>query len=65
MVKNPCAMRETWVRSLDREDPLEEGMATTRVFLPGESAGTEEPAIRATVHRVAKSWTRLKQLSTA
>ena len=57
MVKNPSAMRETWVRSLDWEDPLEEGMATTRVFLPGESAGTEEPAIWATVHRVAKSWT--------
>ena len=26
--KNPLAMRETWVRSLDWEDPLEEGMAT-------------------------------------
>ena len=28
MVKNPPAMWETWVRSLDWEDPLEEGMAT-------------------------------------
>ena len=27
MVKNPPAMRETWVRSLGWEDPLEEGMA--------------------------------------
>ena len=27
-VKNPPAKRETWVRSLGREDPLEEGMAT-------------------------------------
>jgi len=27
-VKNLPAMRETWVRSLDWEDPLEEGMAT-------------------------------------
>ena len=26
-VKNPPAMRETWVRSLGWEDPLEEGMA--------------------------------------
>ena len=26
MVKNPPAMQETWVRSLDWEDPLEEGM---------------------------------------
>jgi hypothetical protein len=28
VVKNPPAMQETWVRSLGREDPLEEGMAT-------------------------------------
>ena len=28
MVKNPPAMRETWVRSLGWEDPLEKGMAT-------------------------------------
>ena len=28
MVKNPSAMRETWVQSLGWEDPLEEGMAT-------------------------------------
>ena len=28
MVKNPPAMWETWVQSLDWEDPLEEGMAS-------------------------------------
>ena len=28
MVKNPPAMRETWVQSLGGEDPLEKGMAT-------------------------------------
>ena len=28
VVKNPPAKQETWVRSLGREDPLEEGMAT-------------------------------------
>ena len=28
LVKNPPAMRETWVQSLSWEDPLEEGMAT-------------------------------------
>ena len=39
LVKNPPAMRETWVRSLDREDPLEKEMATTPLFLPGESHG--------------------------
>ena len=37
MVKNLPAVQETWVQSLDWEDPLEEGMATTPVFLPGES----------------------------
>ena len=30
------AMQETQVRSLGWEDPLEEGMATAPVFLPGE-----------------------------
>ena len=28
LVKNPPAMWETWIRSLDWEDPLEKGMAT-------------------------------------
>ena len=28
LVKNPSATRETWVRSLDWEDPLENGKAT-------------------------------------
>ena len=42
-VKNPPVMWETWVRSLGWEDPLEEGMAPTPVFLPGESPWTEEP----------------------
>ena len=28
LVKNPPAMRETWVRSLGQEDPLEKGKAT-------------------------------------
>ena len=39
MVKNLPAMQETWVLSLGREDPLEKGMATTPVFLPGEFHG--------------------------
>ena len=33
-------MLETWVRSLDWEDPLEE---PNRVFLPGEFPWREEP----------------------
>ena len=28
MIKNPPAMRETWVQSLGWEDPVEEGIAT-------------------------------------
>ena len=39
MVKNLPAMQETWVLALGWEDPLEEGMATHSVFLPGESHG--------------------------
>ena len=39
MVKNPPAVREAWVRSLDWEDPLEKGMQLTPIFLPGESHG--------------------------
>ena len=42
VVKNPSAMKElqeTWLPSLGREDPLEEGMATHSMFLPGESHG--------------------------
>jgi len=43
MVKNPCAMQETWVWSLGREDPLEKGMVTTPVFLPGKFHGQRSP----------------------
>jgi len=38
-IKNPPAMQETQVRSLGWEDPLEKGIATTPVFLTGESHG--------------------------
>ena len=37
MVKNLPAMQETQVQSLGQEEPLEKGMASTPVFLPGES----------------------------
>ena len=39
MVKNLPAMQETWLRSLGQEDPVEKEMATTPVFLPGQSFG--------------------------
>ena len=38
MVVNPPAIQETWVQSLDWEDPLEKGMAT-HSLLPGEFHG--------------------------
>ena len=41
--KESSAMWGTWVQSLGWEDPLEEGMATHPVFLPGESPWVEEP----------------------
>ena len=60
MVKNPTAVQETWVRSLDWEDPLEEGMATHSSILawriPMDRGAWWE------AHGVTKSWT---QLSTA
>ena len=62
MVKNLPAMWETWVQSLDWEGPLEEGVATYSVSLPGESPRTDEP--EATVHGVTESDTT-EQLSTA
>ena len=36
-------MQETWVRSLGREEPLEEGMATHTSILPWNIPQTEEP----------------------
>ena len=38
-VKHLSIMWKTQVRALGWEDPLEKGMATTPVFLPGESHG--------------------------
>ena len=44
MVKNLPAMRETWVQSLGREDPLEEGMATHSSILAWRTPWTESLA---------------------
>ena len=43
LVKNPPAMWETWVRSLDWEGPLEKEMATHSGILAWEIPWTEEP----------------------
>ena len=52
MVKNPPAMRETWVQSLGWEDPLEKGKATHSSILSWSI-----PCC--IVHGVAKSLTQL------
>ena len=42
VVKNPPAMRETWVRSLGWEDALEKGMANRSSILAWRISWTEE-----------------------
>ena len=58
MIKNLSAMQETWVRSLDWEDPLKEGM-TAHSTLLARRILMDRGAWRATVQGVAKSGTRL------
>ena len=53
LVKNPPAMRETWVRSLGWEDPLEKGKA-----YPLQNSVLEN-SMDCIMHRVAKSQTGL------
>ena len=43
MVKQLPAMRETWVRSLGREDPLEKEMATHSTTLAFKIPWMKEP----------------------
>ena len=43
MVKNPPAVQETQVQSLDQEDPLEKGMATHSSILARRIPWIEEP----------------------
>ena len=50
LVKNPAAMQETWVRSLDWEDPLEKGKAT-------HSSPDLENSMDCIVHGVKRSRT--------
>ena len=45
VVKNPPAMQETWVQSLDWEDPLEKGKATLSSILAWTIPWTEEPEV--------------------
>ena len=62
-VKNPPAMRETWVRFPDWEDPVEEGMATSssifawRTPWPDESGGLQLIGSQKVRHKLALSKT--------
>ena len=55
LVKNSLAVRETWVRSLGWEGPLEEEKAPHSSILAGRFQETGDY----TVHGVTNSWTRL------
>ena len=60
LVKNPSAMQETWVQSLDWEDPLEKGMSTDSsifVWRMAKDRGTWWAA----VHGTTKSWSQLSE----
>ena len=43
MIKNLPARQDTWDQSVDRDDPLEEGMATHSRVLAWRIPWTEEP----------------------
>ena len=55
LVKNLPAVRTAWVRSLDWEDPLEEGMITHSSILAWRIP-MDRGASWATLHGVTKSW---------
>ena len=59
-VRRLSTMRETWLRSLGREDPLEKEMAIHSSAIAWKIPWTEEPD---TVHGVAKSGTRLSDFT--
>ena len=56
LVKNPPAMRETWVRSLGWEDPLEDGRATLS-SIPAWRIPMDRGGWWATIHGVIESRT--------
>ena len=63
-VKNPPAMRETWVQSPGWEDRLEKGMATHSNILAWKIP-IDRGAWQGTVHGGRKELDMTKQLSTA
>ena len=63
MVKNLPAMQETWVQSLDWEDPLEKGTAAHSSVLAFKIPWTEKPGRLQGVHGVTKSSDMTERLS--
>ena len=64
MAKNLPAMRETQVRSLGQEDPLEKEVAIPSSILAWRTMDrgvwwATVHRVKHTVHRVTKSWTQL------
>ena len=62
-LKRLPAMQETWVQSLGQEDPLEKEIATHSSILARRIPWAEEPGRVQSMHRVAKSQTRLELLN--
>ena len=60
-VKNLPAIQESWVPFLVGKIPWKRAQEPTPVFLFGESH--RQRSLAGTVHGVAQTWTRLKQLS--
>ena len=54
--KEPPAVQETWVRSLDQEDSLEKGMAIYSSILVWRIPQTEEPG---KLQSMLQSWAQL------
>ena len=57
-VKNLPAVRETWIRSLGREDPLEKEMAAHSSIFAWEIPWKEEPGELQSMG-LQKNWTQL------
>ena len=57
-------MQETWIKSLDQEDPLEEGLVPDLSIL-AQRIPKDRGASWAAIYEVVQSWTRLKRLSSS
>ena len=63
VVRNICAMQETWVQSLGWEDPLEKRMDYPLHYSCSRNS-MDRGVWQFVVYGVTKSWTQLKWLST-